>query len=115
MGSMIWHGFLNWFLGLGGIGGAVAIVAWALFAVTPAILLPFRSLVLQVAIVATVFSFAWGYATTTGYKAGYHDALNAVIKHSGKVSAAGEKAWKDVKECFDSGGEWNVEASTCVR
>lgn len=111
--TFAYHSFVNWVFGLGGLGALVAILAWAAWIATPAFLLPLKSLILQIAVGATVFTFAWSYATTTAYKAGYSAAITAIEKHSAKLGHVGSGAWKDVKTCFENGGEWNTERGTC--
>jgi hypothetical protein len=61
-----------------------------------------------------VFAFAWSYAAVTNYKAGYNAALTAIEKQNAKVGHEGSQAAKNVRACFDKGGEWDIEEGKCV-
>lgn len=62
---------------------------------------------------------AWGYVSVSAYNKGYNKGWDAAIA---AVAAKNKEAVKDaervktkVKDCFDSGGDWDVVNGKCMR
>ena len=113
--SMIGHWIYSWIFGFGGLGAVVSVAAWALWFFCPAFLLPIKSLLLHIAVGATIFTFASTYFYTKGYNTGYAVAIHAIAAQDQRAAKAAETAKTTVSDCFNSGGTWNVEDATCAK
>ena len=113
--SMVGHWIYNWILGWGGLGAVVSIAAWAAWFFTPAFLLPIKSLLLHIAVGATIFTFTSSYFYTKGYNTGYAVAIHAVAAQDQRAVKESEVAKGTVSDCFNSGGTWNVEDASCAK
>ena len=115
MATMIWNWVINWIWGWGGAGALVSVAAWLLWYFTPAILLNFKSLLLHVAVGATVFTFASSYFFTSGYNKGYAVAINQVAKNTKEAKDAVDTAVKTTADCFARGGTPDDTTGVCDR
>ena len=88
MFSIIWHYVVGWVFGLGGIATAFAVIAWALWFFTPTLLATYKSQLLHIAMILTVFCFTAAYFSTSFYAKGQAEC-------QGRWDAANEKAARD--------------------
>lgn len=105
----------NWIIGWGGIGALVSIAAWLLWYFTPAILLNFKSLLLHIAVGATVFTIASTYFFTNGYNIGYRVAINAIARKDQAAVDRVKAGQESLAVCRASGGTWDVTTGNCDR
>lgn len=111
--NLVWHWLTSWVIGWGGIGALVMIASWALWYFTPAFLADSKHIILQVAIGATVFTFASTYFYTSGYNTGYRTAINQIASQNKEASDAVKKAINKVDECDRRGGTWDTVSGVC--
>lgn len=112
---MIWHWIINWVIGWGGIGTLVAICAWLLWYFTPPFLVDSKSLILHVAVGATIFVGASTYFFTSGYNKGYAVAIHAIAAKDQKAINEADHAKQTVQDCFSGGGTWDVSDGVCTK
>lgn len=110
---LTWHWLTSWVIGWGGVGAIVTIAAWVLWYFTPAFLSESRTVLFNVAIGATVFTFASTYFFTNGYNAGYALAINQIAAKNKEAKDAVDKAITKVDECNNRGGTWDTVSGMC--
>lgn len=113
IGTLIWQWVWNWLFGWGGAAGVVAVVAWGLWAFTPAFLVSFRNLLFNVAVGATIFLVASTYFFSSGMRTGYATAINAIAAQDQEAVNAADAATSDFRRCRDSGGVWRPATGKC--
>jgi hypothetical protein len=111
--TMVWHWFTGWLISWGGVGGAIAVGAWALWFFCPAGLLTYKTQLMYIAIAATVIAITNTHSYTTGYNRGRSEVLHAVAAQDAKAKEEGDRANDDVQKCFAGGGSWNIADSVC--
>lgn len=102
-----WNLVSTWAMGFGGAGTLVALGAWGAWYFSPV----GKSLLLHVAIGATVFALTSGYFYTKGYDA----AIAAVAAaDQGAIDRVAAGA-KDIDACRARGGAWDVTTGSCSK
>lgn len=55
----------------------------------------------------------WWYGNSR-YREGWNDALATVSKQNQEAAEAARKVTRNVDDCFDRGGSWDVTTARCI-
>ena len=72
---------------------------------------PIGRYVLIAAVVAGGFTYVRQHYINLGYK----KALTAISAQDQKAKGHADQVHKTVSDCFDAGGDWDVDSGVCVK
>lgn len=109
----LWHSFVAWGWGWGGLAGVIGICLLALWFFTPSWLSsqPAKALLLNVALGCIAFAFLSAYFIQQGYKS----CVALIESRDAAAITRANEAVKEIEVCRDGGGHWNVIDGTCAK
>lgn len=107
----LWHGFVEWGWGWGGLAGIVGLCLLAVWFFTPYWLssAPAKALLLNVALGCIAFAFLSAYFIQQGY----NSCAALFASRDASAITRSKDAVKEIETCRDGGGSWNVVEGVC--